>query len=130
MRKRQVDQQSSKASFYAFTWFDAVDHLSITALVFIKSCDLKNSWTYSRRFKHTPGVRCTYEPGCIIIGVIHIDNDTNKIPLYWNVLVPNLQRKNFNSQTNGGGRKKNKRQNMRALEALFIQQFFNTFIFT
>lgn len=61
------------------------------ALVFVKSCDLEHGGAYGCGFKHAARVRCAYEPGCIVIGVIHIDNNTHKVPLYWDVLVSNLE---------------------------------------
>lgn len=80
--------------FCAFTWFNAVGDLCIRALIFIKSCDLEHSWAHGCRFKHTARVRCAYKPGCIVIGVIHVDNHTYKVPFHWDVLVSNLKKKN------------------------------------
>lgn len=78
-----------------FTRFDAVDNLRIVTLVFVQSSDLKHSRANSGRFKDTARVRRAYKPGCIVVSVIHIDNNTHKVPLDRDVLVSDLWRHNF-----------------------------------
>lgn len=90
-------------------------------LVFVKSCDLENSRSYSCGFKYAARVRCAYKPGCIIIGVIHIDNNTHKIPLYWYVLVSNLQEKKM-KRTEEQGRKTETDKNVRTPKVSFIPE--------
>lgn len=77
------------------TRFDAVDNLRIVTLVFVQSSDLKHSRANSGRFKDTARVRRAYKPGCIVVSVIHIDNNTHKVPLDRDVLVSDLGRQNF-----------------------------------
>lgn len=89
------------------------------ALVFVKSCDLEHSRAYCCGFKHTASVRCSYKPGCIVIGVTHIDNNTHKVPLYWDVLVSNLEERNLerDKQTEEGGRKGRKTRDRQERES-------------
>lgn len=84
--------------------------------VFVKSCDLEHGGAYRCRFKHTARVRHAYEPGRIVIGVIHIDNNTHKVPLYWDVLVSNLEKKSLerDRQDRGGRKKSSDRQEREA----------------
>lgn len=81
------------------TRFDAVDNLRIVTLVFVQSSDLKHSRANSGRFKDTARVRRAYKPGCIVVSVIHIDNNTHKVPLDRDVLVSDLGRQNFQAES-------------------------------
>lgn len=76
------------------------------ALVFVKSRDLEHGRADGCGFKHTAGVRCAYKPRCIVIGVIYVDNDTNKVPLNWDILVSNLEEGNLRRDTYRGGKGK------------------------
>lgn len=92
------------------------------ALVFVESCDLEYSRAYGCRFKHTGRVRGAYKPGCVVIGVSHIDNDTHKVPLYWDVLVSNLGKKNLDRDRQRVEEKKKTGKCMRTLEGYLIPE--------
>lgn len=72
------------------TWFEAVDDLGVLALVFVESRNLEDSRAYGGGFKHSARVRRAYEPGGVVVGVLYIDINADKVPLHRDVLISYL----------------------------------------